>query len=271
MMDLRKLPEVMPDDADERVAAIYDDVKGCLHVPFVNYLFRVLANDPADLERSWLALRPWVLSRKFEERADRLRRAAAPEEDPEPLDLGARAPESAGRIAAFNATIHGVLPRLLLIATGLAEGVPVGAHPGERIEPGIPDEAESIPMVAVDEAEGRLAELFHDIRERHGHPGVASWYRSLGNWPDLLEEVWSRLSPRVGSEAYVRRREALVDLAAASWRGLDGERHHRVIDDPDLEGVVRSFRDRLIPDLLIDVSYVRAATPVAAGSPPMEG
>ncbi|WP_168210488.1 hypothetical protein [Persicimonas caeni] len=43
---LGELPEVQAEDAPGRVAEIYDDIRATLRVPFVNFIFRALANFP---------------------------------------------------------------------------------------------------------------------------------------------------------------------------------------------------------------------------------
>jgi hypothetical protein len=48
-----RLDEVMPDDAGEEISAIYEGVRTRLRVPFVNFIFRVLANYPTYLSFAW--------------------------------------------------------------------------------------------------------------------------------------------------------------------------------------------------------------------------
>jgi AhpD family alkylhydroperoxidase len=46
-------PIVTDDMADERVAAVYSDIRETRNTDFINNLWRVLANDPAALETTW--------------------------------------------------------------------------------------------------------------------------------------------------------------------------------------------------------------------------
>ncbi|MDQ4105828.1 MAG: halocarboxylic acid dehydrogenase DehI family protein, partial [Actinomycetota bacterium] len=80
---MSRLGEVMPDDARENVAAVYADVRNRLRVPFVNFLFRALANYPAYLEFAWGRIAPYLLSADFERAADELRGRALVEPIPE--------------------------------------------------------------------------------------------------------------------------------------------------------------------------------------------
>lgn len=125
---------------------------------------------------------------------------------------------------------------------------------------GIADGTSKIEMVDPKEAEGRLADLFTDIEELHEHPGVASFYRSLGNWPDFLEEIWQRVRPHVASTEYSRRKQVLIESAETALRdlphsrfvieGLTAEKH------AEIRAILSVFRFRLIPDLMLDVARV---------------
>lgn len=273
-----ELPEIMPDDASDRISPIYEDIQRTLRVPFVNFIFRVLANYPDYLEAAWRRLGPTLRTRAFEQAVDELRTQALLEPVPDAAGVAWESLGDMGRIRPFTDTIHYVLPKLLLVATvfdahmpwARAEGrAPLhegGAEP--EIPLGVAEETAKIPMVDPKEAQGRLKELFEDIRRRHDHPGVASYYRSLGHWPAFLEAAWERVRPVVDSDAYRGRRRILANGAEESARGL------RFIGvagagTPDVGGVTREdeeeihavlavFRFKLIPDLLMDVALIKA-------------
>lgn len=50
-------PRIEYDDADPRVRAVYDDIRATRKSDHVNDIWKVLANDPALLERSWQQVR----------------------------------------------------------------------------------------------------------------------------------------------------------------------------------------------------------------------
>ena len=52
------VPEVMLDEAAERISLIYEDIQRSLRVPFVNLILRSLANYSAYLESAWTQLNP---------------------------------------------------------------------------------------------------------------------------------------------------------------------------------------------------------------------
>lgn len=265
-----QLGEVMPEDADEMTRRVYDGVSARLRVPFVNFIFRSLANYPAYLHFAWERLEPSLLTAGFEEAADALRSRALLKPVPESGGVAWEELGDLGSIRAFTDTIHYVLPKLLLVASALDEGLG-GAAGKERaasqpaVEPGVAEGTTSSPMVAPAEASGELKEIFEDIRALHGHPSVASYYRGIGNWPDFLSVVWERLCPLVGSAPYGERKRELLDHARkivlelplpgteeAVERGLDEEKV------PEIRAVLAVFRFRVIPDTFLEVALVKA-------------
>src|SRR5918995_1680314 len=118
-----RLPEIMPDQADDRIRPIYEDVKNTFRVPVVNFFFRVLANYPSHLISAWNNFSPCLRTIKLERAADQLRSAALLE--PAPNSSGLAWPPAAdlSRIRSFTDTIHYLLPKLLLVATAFHEGL----------------------------------------------------------------------------------------------------------------------------------------------------
>jgi len=51
------VPMIEYDDAAPEVRAIYDDIRATRQVDWVNNFWKVLANDPATLERTWQSVR----------------------------------------------------------------------------------------------------------------------------------------------------------------------------------------------------------------------
>lgn len=46
-------PKIAYEQADARVRAVYDDIRATRNTDYINDVWKVLANDPALLERSW--------------------------------------------------------------------------------------------------------------------------------------------------------------------------------------------------------------------------
>ena len=51
------VPMVSDSDASDRVAAVFADIRETRQTDFVNNFWRVIANDPAQLERTWSELK----------------------------------------------------------------------------------------------------------------------------------------------------------------------------------------------------------------------
>ncbi len=51
------LPALTDEELDPRAAAVFADIRATRQTDFVNNFWRVLANDPANLERTWAELK----------------------------------------------------------------------------------------------------------------------------------------------------------------------------------------------------------------------
>lgn len=279
---LARLPEVMPDEADPYVRLIYEDIRNTLRVPFVNTIFRVLANYPTYLSFVWSQLGPYLRKRSMEHAADELRTGNTL--GPLLEEVGAPAPPDWAalgdleRIRPFTDAMHYVAPKLLLVATAFDDelldhdasdtdaradqgaGVPLGWIPIGPAQGTV-----SLPLIAPHEAPGQIQTLFEAIARRHGHPLVATYYRALANWPQFLRVVWDYLEPIVGSAAYARHKEDVIDRALQVVRRLSLPRTGTAAafgvteaELADIRALLAVFRLRLIPDILLDVTLVKA-------------
>jgi hypothetical protein len=269
MKIIPNLHEIMPDEAAGRIRPIYEDIQQVLRVPFVNFIFRTLANYPDYLESAWQDLRPSLRSRAFEQAADEIRVEGLLDRVPNASEVAWEGLADLEQIRPFNDTIHYVLPKLLLIATAWHEGLRgggTGTDAGDGIPAGVAEGTTKIPMVDPKSATGRVKELFQDIRERHRHPGVASYYRALGHWPEFLGTAWERIRPIVGSPEYDERKSRVVARAEMELRNVlgagatGGGGANRIPQESmeEVRAILSVFRYRLIPDLLLDVSLIKA-------------
>lgn len=272
-----RLPEVTQHQADGKLGQVYDDVQQVLRVPFVNFVFRVLANYESYLVREWDRLEPWAGTLSFERAADALRQTVRLDTGSECAEADWAALGDLDRIRAFTSSIHYVLPKLLLLATAMDEALDPQRHqadpvastghiPGDDLPRGVAAGTLSIPMIDPDQADPALRETFDRIKRRHGHPEVATYYRSLGHWPAFLQAAWERIEPVVGTPAYKAAKRALLELALAE---ASSAARHGAYAPPcparapapaeasDLRAALSVFCFRLIPDLLLDVTLVR--------------
>jgi hypothetical protein len=264
-----RLPDIMPQQADARMKPIYDDIQQVLRVPFVNLIFRTLANYPDYLESAWQALRPLASSREFEQFADELRSHALLPNLPESPDLREKEVSDREKLRSFNDTIHYVLPKLLLTVSAFAKS----ANEQKEDQPvspvrmslspapaGIAEGTGKVEMVDPEKANERIQRLFEEIKQRHGHPLVSSYYRGLANWPDMLESVWNKIAPYVGSADYEARKKELIHSASMhlhDWPPLP------VKIDPahsaDIDAILSAFRQKFIPEMLLDAVLIKSA------------
>lgn len=265
-----RLGEVMPDEADEEVRAVYEGVRTNLRVPFVNFVFRVLANYPSYLAFAWARLEPCLLTARFEEASDALRARVLLEPVPDASGVDWGSLGDVGRIRGFTDTIHYALPKLLIVVSALDQGLAgepgtADAPSGDAVRPGVAEGTTTVPMVSTEEASGGLREVLEEIRARHGHPDVASYYRGLANWPPFLEAAWERVGPLVGSPAYVERKRELLEGARNAALELPlptveevrqgGVNEERV---GEIRSVLALFRFRIISDTFLEVPLVKA-------------
>jgi len=265
-----RLGEVMPEEAGEEVRVVYEGVRANLRVPFVNFVFRALANYPSYLTFAWTKLEPWLLAPRFEDASDALRARALLEPVPEASGVDWGSLGDLGRIRSFTDTIHYVLPKLLLVASALDEGLAgesgtVDGPASVALRPGVAEGTTTVPMVATGETSGRLREVLEEIRDRHGHPDVASYYRGLANWPPFLEAAWERVGPLVGAPAYAERKRELLREARNAALELplptaEEAQRHGVSEEraDEIRAIVALFRFRIIPDTFLEVPLVKA-------------
>ena len=264
-----QLGEVMPDEAGEEVRAVYEETRPHLRVPVVNFLFRSLANYPPYLSFAWERVAPYLLTPRFEEAANALLSRSLVEPVSDSTDLASLG--DLAQIRAFTDTIHYVLPKLLLVSSAFDEGLTgetgaAGRPPAAAgIQPGEAEGTTSVQLVGPDEATEETGKVFEEIRERHGHPDVASYYRGIARWPEFLRVAWERISPLVHTPSYEERKQDLLEAAQSSVLELPLPSRKEVVERgmgeeqiEELRAILAVFRFRLNPDMLLDVSLIKA-------------
>lgn len=263
-----RTPDLAGADVNPDLRAVYDDIECTLRVPFVNFIFRTLANFPSYFQPAWEILSPHLRTLAFERAADRLRSVAAGALAAPPIGEETTARGDQQALAGFTDAIHYVLPKLLLIVTapelqwrGEYVVKPVSEPLSDNALPyGVAASAGWLPLVDPASAGEHIQALFRDIQQVHAHPGVASFYRGLGNYPAFLESVWSAVRPQVGSDDYQQRKQALLAFAETLvTHDLLHKRSRPAVDgDASVGAILAVFRYRLIPDLLLDVTLIKA-------------
>lgn len=267
------LPDIMPDQATERLQAVYEDIQHTLRVPIVNKIFRTLANYPDYLIPLWQEVSPGFRTNGFEQAADNLREKSLLESLPENYENDWAHIEKLDKLRAFNDTIFYVLPKLLLVATAFYEtsfgnwpstGRRRATAPGATspLTAGIAEGTAKVSLLKPAEASEKVQQLFESIKKAHGHPLVSSYFRGLGNWPQFLEEVWQQLQPQVGSPAYEQLREYLVEQALNGLRSLPIDPFEKpplaAEQKEEIQALLAAFRFKFIPEMLLDATFIKA-------------
>jgi hypothetical protein len=104
-----------------------------------------------------------------------------------------------------------------------------------------------------------VEKVFEEIRDRHGHPDVASYYRGIAQWPGFLEATWERVGAVVNTVAYEERKREVLEAArgAVLELPLPGKREvleKGVVDEEqvgELRAILAVFHFRLNADMLL--------------------
>lgn len=265
-------PDIMPDQASKQISHLYEDIQRTLRVPLVNLIFRTLANYPDYFTYLWKELSPSFRLKAFEKEADALRGKAFIDQVQDSSGVDWESLAGTDRLRAFNDTIYYVLPKLLLVTTAFyeagfgnklaEEGISSKEQDSSEIPLGVAEGTGKVQMVDPEKASAQVRELFSSIKEKHGHPLVSSYYRGIANWPDFLEEAWSRIQPLVGSPAYEERKQELIRQALSGIRNLPKPEMEKPAMDAEQSNEIRSiltaFQHKFIPEMLLDVALIKA-------------
>jgi len=242
-----------------------------LRVPLVNQIFRTLANYPDYLETMWLELSPYFSTEVFEKQADAIRKIAVPDEIPDISELDLEKYRKIEQLKNFNDTIYYVLPKLLLI-TSLFYELSYGKKQisskkldenehSAKIPIGILEGMTKVQMLDAEKASMKVSQLFDSIKDVHQFPLIPSYYRGVANWPDFLEKTWNRINPIVGSTAYEKRKQKLVEQAELELRHLPLQiKHKHPINDKkeneEIRLILLAFKQKFIPEMLLDLALI---------------
>jgi hypothetical protein len=119
-------------------------------------------------------------------------------------------------------------------------------------------------MVSPQTAGAEVNAIFEDIQDRHGHPGVPSYYRGIAQKPDFLDASWSRVAPVVHSPSYKSTKHGLLEGARRATERLPLTGRDSAIEAgvdevqiEQLRAVLAVFRFRVIPETFIEVALIK--------------
>jgi hypothetical protein len=187
--------------------------------------------------------------------------------------------EMRDRIANFNAVAHYALAKTMLamawLRLSLDGDLPGGAAGAAVVPEELAAGAFPVPPLAGAELRGKARDLLAELTPAHGHAVPDDYFRSIGRATDYLGAAWNALKAIVRDEPYDERATRLAEQAAAAAGELVSRPPAVALADDDrrrLAAVLRYYTTRHLPDLLIDVAFLRALTdgPDAARSNPYD-
>jgi hypothetical protein len=265
--------------ADARLAAVYDDTKAVLQVPWMGVVTMAFAHYPTFYDTLWGGLRELAASREFVDACAGLRAHAEAEVaqlSPNPLgstleELGYAGREIGDIRAMIEIFSHGNMPylmiataaRLLLEEHELGTGATVTPFAGRHG----PTQERTLTLIEPHHADAPTQAVYNDIKATLGLPFVNTDYRALARWPSYFARAWSDLAPKVFSPEYEPCVTSVHDFAVREMRRLANPggltpaalRAAAMHDAPleDVLDVVRLFQ-WLLPGLISNVAYFRA-------------
>jgi hypothetical protein len=205
--------EVPESQAEGKIKAAYDDIKGTLRLPYVPDLMRALACYPNYFQLAWMALKPNAQTVFFERHSDMLRRTAAnltsrfphpqlPDQSLSPAlrTLWYAAPKELLVAAALRSATSGQQPRLRTLGAEDKRQIPRGAPP-DAAAPGHPS--------------GSLSEEQQTILEEMKAAGdgyLRPEYALLASAPGALAPGWKALKALTQDLEY-RRLQRVISAA----------------------------------------------------------
>jgi hypothetical protein len=223
---MTELPRLKPDPvpaihpvpeylAEGALAALYDDTKKVLQVPWVGVIAMAYAHYRRFYEVLWHGLRPLFASRALVEACADLRReveGGVGELAPPPIRGRLESLGYAGReIAEIRAVIevfsHGNFPYCVMatLARLALEGgeLPAKAD-AEPFRGRLPEVSVPFVLIEAHHADAPTRAVYDEVKATLGLPFVNTDYRALARWPSYFALAWDDLKRVVGTPAHAR-------------------------------------------------------------------
>ena len=228
------IPAIAESDATGDIAALYEDLRVTLGVPFVNLIWRHLATVPGGLAWVWTLVKPLYVSGEL----DRLSSEASTQ-----VSLPSLAPlpefvwESAAIDGSARQTITAMIESynhangvnflaLLTAVSVLRDGLPsatVDVRPEIRSKHHSAPASKLPPLPGLSELAPHVLALVRQL-DQLGRLGssdaVASLYRHLAHWPPFLAIAYAALEPVHRSRELARAQEDVIAFGRAQCADL---------------------------------------------------
>ena len=230
------LPEIKEDAAEDRIAALYDDIRVVIGVPMVNLIFRNMATVPGCLDWAWTVIRPLYVHGEIPAAADSLTESVLPGKSADlaapiaaeglsraDIDEIGRVLVSYGRANPMNAVGLNVIDLALDRSprknpTGTAD--PLSDNQLRKPE----GMADLLPMIDPASAPERTRNALNRLAiQIHGSDTgvIPSLYRHFGAWPTFLEALEEALAPAL-SDGIEAAAQSMLKNSRAAARALYG-------------------------------------------------
>lgn len=267
---MSRLAEIAEGAATGSVAATYAEIRRVTGVPFVVFVYRVLATEPGRLEAAWAQLAPNLASAEGLAARAELEAAAPPAAAPRPSPLPRAVVEASGVTAASVAAMLAGFRRAnaanvvalwaLLDGSEGSRPAPPGPVPAaEPVPPGLPmADLAALPASTVT----LLEEMSAPVAGPERPLLVPSMFRTFAHDEPLLAALWESLRPLLESPAFAEAAVALSARGRALAQGLP----HPVtpLAGDEIREVVARFL-RAIPSMLVAGAAIGALFPDGRG------
>jgi hypothetical protein len=265
---MSRLQEISEGAATGSVAATYAEIRRVTGVPFVVFIYRVLATEAGRLEAAWADLAPNLASAEGRAARAALEAAAPPAAAPRPAalpgDVVATSGVTAASVEAMLAGFRRANAANVVALWALLDGVagtgeaPTGPVPAaEPVPPGLPmaDLTKLAPSTIA-----LLEEMSAPVAGPERPVLVPSMFRTFAHDEALLAALWTSLRPLLESPAFTEGVAAL----SAQGRALAQTLPYPVtaLAGDEIRDVIARFL-RAIPSMLIAGAAIGALFPEA--------
>lgn len=259
---MKTLPDLAISQVSGEVKDIYHDIMWINQAPHVNWLYRALANHPEFLINSWRGVRPIILSDEYKVNLNKLKSQASDFVSKFSKNFKKVRPNN--KVQAIVDDFSNMLPNTLLCATSFYFGAPIAKERAvlnsTYVCPKNP--LEGLKMVEMVDAPQSVQAIYNAAMKAHLHTGVASFYRWLGNWPEVIEVMWSNLEPMVTSKDFTEEVQKVIDLSTKivwdSGMSVKDSKCLNYANIDDVRSFLSLFRIHGNPAMLIVTSAAKA-------------
>ena len=251
--DSEPIPEISEAEATGDIAALYEDLRASLGIPFVNLIWRHLATIPNGLAWTWTLLRPLYVSGELERRSAKASELVS-------LPAVVALPDCVWESAAVDREARQTIVRVIesydrgnganFLALFVARSVLGGGRPAASAAKIATPEAGSVgpsppalpPLPRFSDFPPHVLTLVRRL-DQFGRVGdnaaIASLYRHLALWPGFLSVAYAALEPLHRSGELAKAQAHLIEFGEAQCAELLG------LADRDLPAITAESRAQM--------------------------